>query len=265
MFKKQWIAFCCTAALLLPVCGCGADNTPPVPQLVIGCDDYEPYNYADGDGEPAGMDVELAVEACRRMGYAPVFQTIDWNQRDALLESGEIDCIWSCYSMDGQEERYAWVGPYMRSRQVVAVLADSPITSLSDLAGKSVGVRVESKAEDIFLSDTDEDIPPVGKVYCLNTVDELATALRNEYVDAIAGYAAAAREALRNDGIRYRFLEETLSATYLGIAFSKSSDSELRQKLSDALGDMLSDGTTEQILDRYGVDTEKALGGLRDA
>lgn len=264
MIGKRWSLWCLAAALLLSLCGCTAGTEQARPQLVIGCDDYEPYNYADEDGEPAGMDVELAREACRRMGYEPVFRRIDWNERDALLESGEIDCLWSCFSMSGQEDAYAWVGLYMTSRQIVAVLEDSPIRTFGDLEGKSVGVRVGSKAEDIFLKHTEENIPLVGSVFSLNTVDELATALRNDYVDAIAGYAAAAREMLQNDGIAFRFLDENLSEATLGVAFAKDSDPALWDKLAAALGEMLDDGTTREILAGYGVDTDKALGGLGD-
>ena len=40
--------------------------------------------------------------------------------------------------MDGREQLYRWVGPYMVSRQVVAVNADSSIETLADLAGKTL-------------------------------------------------------------------------------------------------------------------------------
>ena len=43
--------------------------------------------------------------------------------------------------MSGRETKYQWAGPYMYSRQVVAVRADSDIQSLSDLAGKRIGVQ----------------------------------------------------------------------------------------------------------------------------
>lgn len=263
MFKKCLLILSLTA-MLCAVCACEAAQPQALPQLVIGCDDHEPYNYADADGEPAGIDVVLAREACSRMGYTPVFRRIDWSQRDTLLERGEIDCLWSCCAMDGQEASYAWVGPYMNSRQIVAVLEDSPIRTLDELAGKRVAVRVDSKAENIFLEDTDGSVPRVAEVYSLNTADELATALRNAYVDAVAGYAAAAREVLQNEGIAYRFLDENLSRASIGVAFAKDSDAGLREKLSDALRGMLRDGTTKQILERYGVDTEQALGGVGD-
>lgn len=264
MRHKEWILFCLAALLLLSLCGCAGNETQALPQLIIGCDDYEPYNYTDADGEPAGMDVDLAREACARMGYEPVFRQIDWSERDALLAGGEVDCLWSCYAMDGQEDAYAWAGPYMRSRQVVAVLEDSPIQDLSDLTDRSAAVRVGSKAENIFLGRTGQEIPSLRNVYSLNSMDEVVTALRNDYVDAIAGYAAAMREVLEHDGIAYRFLRQDLSYASLGVAFAKDGGTAVQEALSQTLEEMRADGTTARILQSYGVDTDKALGGLRD-
>lgn len=85
--------------------------------------------------------------------------------------------------------------------------------------------------------------------------------MRDDYVDACAGYAAAVREQLRNAGVEYRFLNEDFARAKLGIAFSKGSDEKLRNKLSDALDEMLADGTTTHILQAYGVNTDKVLGG----
>ena len=78
MLKKPLIFVCMTAIVFLLICGCAAKQEASLPQLVIGCNNYEPYYYADADGEPAGMDVDLAKEACARMGYVPVFRQINW-------------------------------------------------------------------------------------------------------------------------------------------------------------------------------------------
>lgn len=239
--------------------GCSWKNKENLPQLVIGCDNYQPYNYTDEDGEPAGIDVELAREACSRMGYQPVFEYIEWSRRDAYLEDGEVDCLWSCYPMEDESD-YEWVGPYMYSRQVVVVTEDSPIHKLSDLKGKSVAVRVGGVAESIFLKRTDDRVPEVRYVYSLNDVDEIVTALRNNYVDACAGYSATIMVLLNNAGVSYRFLDEDLSRADLGIAFKKNSNTQIREELTDALREMEKDGTTEQILKSYGLNAEKALG-----
>lgn len=207
--------------------------------------------------------MELAREACRRMGYEPVFRKVDWDSRDELLTGGGIDCLWSCYSMDGQEHDYDWVGPYMRSRQVVAVLEESPIGHLTQLSGRTVAVRVGAKAESLFLRHAEANVPVVQTVFSLNSMAEVATALRNGYVNAIAGYGAAVREALNNSGVAYRFLEEELGHANLGIAFAKGSDPVLLDKLTQALKDMQEDGTTARILSGYGIDLDKALGSIR--
>lgn len=245
-------ALACIALLLS---GCGMKSSAkPLPQLIIGCDDYQPYNYIDEDGEPDGIDVEIAREACRRMGYEPVFKQIEWSKRNRCLAKGEVDCLWSGLSMDEPYE-YSWVGPYMYGQQVVAVLQDSDITSLNDLEGKRIAVKVSSKTENIFQEKTDENIPNVQDIYSLSTIDEVVSALCNDYVDACAGYAASLTELLENIDVEYRFLDENLASAEIGIAFSKESNADLRQKLEDTLEEMRIDGTIEHILEGYGLET----------
>ena len=46
------------------------NNEAGLPEIVIGSDNYPPYNYVDTDGNATGIDVELAAEAFKkRMGY----------------------------------------------------------------------------------------------------------------------------------------------------------------------------------------------------
>ncbi len=44
--------------------------------------------------------------------------------------------------MNNREEDYAWVGPYMNARQVVAVLEDSNFYTMRDLDDKTIGVKI---------------------------------------------------------------------------------------------------------------------------
>ena len=260
MKKKQIFIYFFVMLAGAFLCACSAQKNETLPQLVIGCDEYPPYQYADEDGDPAGIDVELAQEACSRIGYEAVFRPIDWNQRDAFLEDGIVDCLWSCYSMEGREDQYEWVGPYMYSRQVAVALKESGISSIGDLEGKRIAVKTASPAESIFLKRTDSRIPEVSEVYSLNDMDEVVTALRNDYVDACAGYAATLIELLRNTDVSYRFVDEDLSRAELGIAFAKDSDENLRADLSAALREMRADGTMTRILEEYGLDAAKAFG-----
>lgn len=167
---------------------CGGTNAKDsgLPQIIVGSDTYPPYIYLNNDGVPAGIDVEIATEAFRRMGYAARFETIDWEQKTNLVESGAIDCIWGCFSMQGREEMYRWAGPYMVSRQVAAVDADSSIRSLSDLADKTVAVQSTGKPEEIFLSGSDPRIPQTVEVLSIENRSVQYALLSCGYVDAIA-------------------------------------------------------------------------------
>ncbi|RHV00585.1 hypothetical protein DXC01_14635 [Blautia sp. OM07-19] len=58
--------------------------------LMIGCDEYKPYNYFDENGNLVGIDADLAQEACHRMGYEPVYEynLFPMPESSIILDSG---------------------------------------------------------------------------------------------------------------------------------------------------------------------------------
>ena len=235
----------------LTACGGTDAKNSDLPQILIGSDTYPPYIYLNNDGTPAGIDVEIATEAFRRMGYAARFEVIDWEQKTALVESGAIDCIWGCFSMQGRETLYRWAGPYMVSRQVVAVNADSSIQSLSDLAGKTVMVQSTSKPEDIFLSGSDPRIPQTVEVFSIEDRSVQYAMLACGYVDAIAAHETAILQYMKDNNAVFRILEEPLLVTGLGVAFAKNDSRGLDHQLNDTFAQMREDGTLERIVGKY--------------
>ncbi|WP_302277090.1 ABC transporter substrate-binding protein [Faecalibacterium prausnitzii] len=235
----------------LTACGGTDAKNSDLPQILIGSDTYPPYIYLNNDGTPAGIDVEIATEAFRRMGYAARFEVIDWEQKTALVESGAIDCIWGCFSMQGRETLYRWAGPYMVSRQVVAVNADSSIQSLSDLAGKTVMVQSTSKPESIFLSGSDPRIPQTVEVFSIEDRSVQYAMLACGYVDAIAAHETAILQYMKDNYAVFRILEEPLLVTGLGVAFAKNDSRGLDHQLNDTFAQMREDGTLERIVGKY--------------
>ena len=243
----------------LTSCGGTDVKESGLPQIIVGSDTYPPYIYLNNDGVPAGIDVEIATEAFRRMGYAARFESIEWEQKTNLVESGAIDCIWGCFSMDGREEAYRWAGPYMVSRQVVAVDADSSIRTLGDLAGKTIAVQSTTKPESIFLERTDSRIPLVREVYSLEDRELLYTSLGKGYVDAIAAHETAIRQYMKDYDADYRILDESILTTGIGVAFAKNDTRGLSEQLSRVFEEMRADGTTRTIIGRYLSDPDKYL------
>ena len=243
------------------LCGCGQreTETEELPVLVIGSDNYEPYFYLDEDGAYAGIDVEIATAACERLGWTASFQKINWQEKDALLERGDVDCLWGSFSMTGREDRYNWAGPYMYSRQVVIVQASSDIYGLGDLNGKRIAVQTSSKPEELFLKHQVPGVEQVDSVYCFADTVDVFAALDKSYVDACAGHETAYRSFMGGRAGQYRVLDQELLRVGLGVAFYKEDDTGRAEALSDVLRELKEDGTAAGILERYGVDAQAAL------
>ena len=264
--KKGLLAAALAAILTLStLTACGGTGTDgsgqeDLPRLVIASDNYKPYSYVGPNGNLIGVDVDLATEACRRLGYAPEFCQIVWENKDAYLSSGQADCLWGSFTMTGREDLYQWAGPYLYSRQVVAVRTDSGIQTLADLAGRRVAVQATGKPEALFLTSSAPGVSQVEAVYAFSTMDEVYACLRKGYADAIAGHENALRLFLDSSPGSYRMLDEILDVSQLGVAFQKDTHKELAQALTQTLAEMESDGTTRAILTRYGLDADRALG-----
>ena len=251
-----------TCAVLLCSClhpGKADSYTAAMPVIVVGSDNYPPFNYMGTDGAPTGIDVELATEAFGRLGYRVKFVTIDWEKKKELVENDTIDCIWGSFSMDGREEEYQWAGPYLHSRQVVAVNADSGIETLADLAGKTMMVQSTTKPEEIFLAGTDPRVPQFGELLSAEDRSVQYAMLNCGYVDAIAAHEAAILRYMQDCNANFRILEEPLLVTGIGVAFALNDTRGLDEKLTETFAAMRADGTMKQIVGKYLPDPEKYL------
>lgn len=255
-------AVCCLV-LALGSCG-GQTETERVthsdlPVILVGSDNYPPFHYEDANGQPTGIDVDLAKEAFRRMGYQAVFVTIDWEDKKDLVERGEIDCIWGSFSSDGREDQYLWTEPYLYSRQVVAVRQDSDIQTLVDLAGKRVAVQSTTKPEELFLAHTDPRIPRVAEVFSLQDRELIYPYLSKGYADALAAHETAILQCMSDYSLDYRILDEPLLTVGLGVAFARTDQRGLDKELSRTFEEMRADGSLEQIVGRYLDEPQRLL------
>ena len=104
--------------------------------FVVGFDaEYPPYGYLDMEtNDYTGFDLELAEELCSRRGWTLEKKPINWDNKDAEIDSGSIDCIWNGMTYTGREALYTWSDPYVNNSIVIAVMADSDIQTAADLA-----------------------------------------------------------------------------------------------------------------------------------
>lgn len=250
--------------LVAVLSGCSTKETDTVkensdkPVIVVGCDNYSPFTYADANGEMTGIDVELAKEAFSRMGYSPEFTFINWEDKKSLLADGQIDCIWSSFTMTGRDEEFNWAGPYMKSNQVIAVNENSDIYTFADLEGKIIAVQNTTKPEDIIKSH-DGTLPEFRKVISVQKRDLIFILLSKGYADALAAHSTSVDQFTKDTGLKFRILEKPLQSVDLGVAFDKNDTRGLNTELTKVLKEMQDDGTIEKVIGKYLSDADMYL------
>jgi polar amino acid transport system substrate-binding protein len=221
-------------------------------KLVVGFDaEYPPYGYMDDDGNYTGFDLELAAAVCELEGWELVATPIDWDSKDMELDSGNIDCIWNGFTMNGREDSYTFSVPYVDNSQVIVTSEDAGISTLEDLEGKIVGVQADSAA--LALLDEGGDQEELGATFAeMQQFADYNTAfaeLQAGSLDAVAidigvaNYQIAGREG-------YVILDEYLNSEQYAVGFKKGNDA-LCGIINADLETMLKDGTFDEIAAEY--------------
>lgn len=233
-----------------------AEGTVKTPsgKFTVGFDqEFPPMGFVGDDGQFTGFDLDLAKEVASRLGLEFVPQPINWDAKDMELDSGNIDCIWNGFTMQGREDAYTWVGPYMANNQVFVVTADSDIASKADLAGKAVEVQKDSSG----LAALQGDAELSASFGSMTEVADYNTALmdlESGACDAVCMDSIVAGYQIKSSGKDMKILDDTLSAEEYGIGFKKGED-ELAKAVYDTLMEMKDDGTVAKISnDWFGSD-----------
>ena len=229
-------------------------------KLVVGFDkSYPPYGFVGDDGEYTGFDLDLAKAVADKQGWEVKYEAIDWDAKDTLLNSGAINCIWNGFTYTGRENDYTFSDPYVDNSIVMVVKADSGITSLADLAGKSVMAQAASSAVDAINENEDfkaslKEVVELGD-YNMGFMD-----LAQGTVDAVAADLGVAQYQIANNDGDYVILDEPLSTEQYAIGFLKG-NTELRDAVNAELLKMAEDGTMLEIAQKY-VDQGLVLDSL---
>lgn len=228
--------------------------------FIVGFDaEFPPYGFQDDNGNYTGFDLELAQEVCARNNWTFKAQPIDWDAKDAELDSGSIDCIWNGFTIDGRENDYLWSNPYFDNKQIFVVRADSNITSIDDLANKTVETQKDSSA----LAALEGENKSIADTFsALNQVADYNTAfmdLESGACDAIAIDIGVAEYQInqKNGTTTFVILNESITTEKYGIGFKKGNDA-LKNQVQETLDEMFKDGTVAKIAQKYGI-SEDAL------
>lgn len=248
--KRILTAILTVALLITGMVACSSDNKDGGKTFTVGFDqNFPPMGFVDEKGEFVGFDLDLAKEVASRLKMELVLQPIAWDSKDMELESGNIDCVWNGFTINGREDGYTWTEPYMKNSQVFVVKKNSGITKIADLAGKTVTVQVDSSAEAALAEE--EALVKSFKEY-IKTADYNTAFmdLESGAVDAIAMDVIVADYQIEKRNADFIVLEEKLAEEEYGVGFFKGNN-ELRDKVQKQLEAMAKDGTLAKISEKW--------------
>lgn len=241
-----------------PQKGKPGQKPPPVPALkatVVTEGKFPPFNMLDAQGRPAGFEVDLANELCRRAKVECRIVTAPWDDILPGLLDKRYDAIMA--SMDMLPERRRQIGFSKRYMLVPGAFVAPKSAAVPDgapvlLRGKTVGVQRGTVYSD-YLERT---FRKAVRMKPFPTADDARKELAAGKLDAVLGDKVALWRWLKSeDGACCDFFGQDVKDTRtlgdgVGIGFRKD-DSKLRDAFNRALAEVVADGTLRRIAEKY--------------
>lgn len=205
---------------------------------------FEPYEYYEGD-EIVGIDAEVGKAIADKLGMDFEISDVDFDAIIPNVQSGKADIGMAGMTVtEDRKKNVNFSQSYATGIQVVIVPEGSEIASIDDLEGKKIGVQ-QGTTGDIYCSDDyGED-----NVTRYNKGSDAVMALLSGKVDCVVIDNEPAKAFVAaNEGLV--ILDTAYAEEDYAICIAKDNE-ELLEKVDKALGELIEDGTVQEIVDKY--------------
>lgn len=205
---------------------------------------YPPFNFVNDQNQVVGFDASIGMEIAKRLGVEGKIVTTAWDGIIAGLLANKYDTIVGSMTITPEREKAVdFVGPYYHAGRGVFVSEASPVKTLDDLKGKTLGVTLGETHEKWARAQGGWDI----RTY--KGLPELLLDLKAGRVDAIVVDNIPVKVAMKQSGEKVRQLDTPDiegGSVAIGIAIRKGNP-DLKAAMQKALDDMMADSTYEKI------------------
>jgi polar amino acid transport system substrate-binding protein len=238
--------------------GCAAQEAPAeeageaVKVIKIGLDDaYPPFEYHDeATNDLIGFDIDFANALAEEMGAEIEFVPTAWDGIFNGVNTGQYDMIISCVSITPDRiEAFEMTQPYLANGIVIVSAADgTPAASIEDLAGKKVGVQLETTADIAakkFIAD--------GYDLSLSQFDsvmEAFAALKGGSIEYIMVDSSVGGFYISNDPESFQITSGLLSNEPIGVCIAKGNE-ELASEINGAIAALQENGKMTEISEKW--------------
>lgn len=241
------------AALAIAVlcCACGGKSmTAQEGKLIMATNaEFPPYEYKEGD-KIVGIDAEVAKLIADKLGLELEIADVDFDSIIPGVQSGKYDMGMAGMTVtDERKEKVNFSDSYATGVQVIIVKEDSDIKSKDDLEGKKIGAQ-QGTTGYIYASDTPENGGYGEENVTGYQNGALAVeALKGGKVDCvIIDNEPAKAYVAANEGLK--ILDTEYVTEDYAICFAKE-NTELQEKVNEALKALIEDGSVKKVVDKY--------------
>ena len=222
-------------------------------KLVIGTEGaYPPFNNLEADGTLTGFDIDIAKALCAEMKTECTFVTNDWDGIIPALQSKKFDAIVASMSITPERlEKVDFTNKYYNTPPAIAVPKDSPIKSVDDLKGKTLGAQGSTT----HANYTEKHMPD-SELKLYPTADEYKLDITNGRIDGVVDDIVVLSEWVKSDaGACCKILtalpvDVEINGKGAGIAIRKG-DTALAEKFNTAIAAIRANGEYKKINDKY--------------
>ena len=208
-----------------------------------------PYVYPDPTRpeQLIGFEVELADALAAQLGFKARMVQNQWDQLVPALERGNFDLILNGLEITPEnQQRITFARPYYAyAQQIVTRVGTTNLTKLADLRGRPVGVLSGTAAQRLVEAFGGVDV----RIYPGNV--ENFQDMKAGRIEAAVLDLPIALFYVREDP-EFQLAGEPFAPGYYGIGV-READKTLLAALDEAISRLITDGTLERILRKYGI------------
>jgi len=266
MKRKSYLLITIVLGMALFLTGCGsktANSEDPLADgvLTAGTNDmYLPLEFRDENNELVGFDIDLGQALADELGVEIKWVPTAWDGIFNGLNANQYDIVLSGTSIT--EERltgFNMTDPYLANGIVIVSRKDAtPAKTPKDLAGKTVGVQIETTAD--YAAEalkTQENVE-----YTVNKYDAMLdafAALEGKQIDNIMTDISVAQFYTTLKPDVYAVSSDVLSNEPIGITVRKT-DTAFNEQLNTALDALRENGKlTELSMKWFGQDVTQNI------
>ena len=201
---------------------------------------FEPYSFLDEEGNPSGLDVEIATEIANRMHKKVRLLFGNWQECKARIQSGEADVLLGL-EIFADESKTSTLKTLPVSHDAIRVYGREKIKDAGSLYQKKVGVAVGSIITTLF------DLNCEYVEYF--SYSDLLKAVDSGEVDFGICHASPAEKIIERNHLKV-VPSFTLMESFLAMGIRETAP-ELETPVNTVIKQMADDGTLNRLYDKW--------------